>query len=474
MNRNRRDFLKTSGAGIAMSILPAVLANEGDDTPQKNRPNILYLHTHDLGRYCQPYGYAIPTPNMQKLAEAGVLFYNCFSAAPTCSPSRAALLTGQYPHNCGMLGLAHRGDFRLYDYKHHIIHTLRKAGYYSALIGVQHIIDQRSVKEIGYDEIVPVSHSAENIAGSAAKWLQNPPKQPFFASVGFSVTHREFAKPGPQDDARYCRPPEPIPNTPETRYDMACYKASARILDKCYGVVLDALRKNGLDDNTLVICTTDHGIAFPSMKCNLTDHGTGVALIMRGPGGFTGGKTCDAMISQMDVFPTVCDILGIDKPDWLQGKSFIPVIRGDAAEINDEVFAEVNYHAAYEPMRAVRTKRWKYIKRFDNHTTPVLPNCDDGPSKDLWLKSGWKDKTIAQEQLYDLVFDPIEVNNLTYSIDPQTRKVLDDMRSRLDRWMKATNDPLLKGPIVPPPGAIWRANDPNGLSPQEPPLEIKQ
>src|SRR5512142_997240 len=90
---------------------------------QMPQPNILYIHSHDTGRYTQPYGHAVPTPNIQRLAEEGMLFRQAYCAAPTCSPSRAALLTGQSPHNNGMLGLAHRG-FALYDYGHHIVHTL--------------------------------------------------------------------------------------------------------------------------------------------------------------------------------------------------------------------------------------------------------------------------------------------------------------------------------------------------------------
>ena len=101
-------------------------------------PNILYIHSHDTGRWIQPYGCAVPTPNLQRLAEGGVLFRQAFCAAPTCSPSRAALVTGTYPHCNGMMGLAHRG-FSLNDYNHHVLHTLRACGYYSALSGVQHI-----------------------------------------------------------------------------------------------------------------------------------------------------------------------------------------------------------------------------------------------------------------------------------------------------------------------------------------------
>src|ERR1044071_886775 len=96
--------------------------------PTARTPNILYIHSHDSGRYLQPYGYAVPTPNLQKFASEGVLFRRAFSAAPTCSPSRASLLTGQCPHQNGMLGLAHRG-FSMADYSRHMLHTLRKAGY---------------------------------------------------------------------------------------------------------------------------------------------------------------------------------------------------------------------------------------------------------------------------------------------------------------------------------------------------------
>jgi N-sulfoglucosamine sulfohydrolase len=424
-------------------------------------PNILYIHSHDTGRYVQPYGHDVPTPNIQRLAERGILFRQSYCAGPTCSPSRAALLTGQYPHSSGMIGLAHRG-FSLCDYSQHIVHTLRKAGYESTLIGVQHIAQDASV--IGYDHTVPLkSHRAQHVVPAAVEFLHSAPQEPFFLSVGFAETHREFAPLGPDEDPRYCLPPAPLPDTPETRQDMAQFKASARVLDGAIGAVLDALDANDLADNTLVICTTDHGIAFPGMKCNLTDHGIGVMLIMRGPGGFEGGKVCDAMISHTDLYPTICELVGIEPPNWLQGKSIMPLIRGEVEQIHDQVFAEVTYHAAYEPMRGVRTLRYKYIRRFEARDSPVLPNCDDGPSKDVWMKHGWQQEAPAMEQLYDLVFDPNEAYNL--ADHPSLTKVLAEMRSRLDRWMRETDDPLLQGPVAAPPGA--RVNDPDGTSPRE-------
>ncbi len=456
--QTRRDVIRRIGAGA--------LASQAVRGADAGRPNILYLHSHDTGRYIEPYGCGVPTPNLQKLANEGVLFRHAFDAAPTCSPSRASLLTGCCPHSNGMLGLAHRG-FSLHDYKRHILHTLRPKGYRSTLIGVQHI--SRTPAEIGYDEIVRTqgTHVAQ-VAPAAVRFLKQAPKEPFLLTVGFTETHREYPEPGPKEDPRFTLPPAPVSDTPETRLDMARFHASARVLDQGMGEVLNALEASGLAGNTLVICTTDHGIAFPAMKCNLTAHGTGVFLILRGPGGFTGGKVSEAMVSHMDLFPTVCDLLGIEHPAWLEGKSLMPLMRGEAAEIHDELFAEVNYHAAYEPARAARTQRWNYIRHYGDKHTPVLPNCDDGLSKDVWLKAGWKAREVPREELYDTLFDPNETRNLAgekaYAND------LARMRERLDGWMRRTDDPLLRGPVKAPAGA--RINDADGISPKEEPRVV--
>ena len=200
------------------------------------------------------------------------------------------------------------------------------------------------------------------------------------------------------------------------------------------------------------------------MKGNLTDHGIGVMLIMRGPGGFRGGKVCDALVSHIDVFPTLCGLLHIERPRWLQGVSLLPLVRGEVEELHEAIFAEVTYHAAYEPQRAVRTQRWKYIRRFDHHLGPVLANCDDSPSKDVLMRHGWTERSRPLEQLYDLVFDPNEACNMANDLSMAV--VLEDMRTRLDDWMFKTDDPLLRGPVAAPPGA--ELNDPAHLSPSYP------
>ncbi|MEM7531143.1 MAG: sulfatase [Chloroflexota bacterium] len=439
------------------------------------QPNIIYIHSHDTGRYVQPYGYNVPTPNIQRLADQGVLFRQAFCAAPTCSPSRAALLTGQSPHSAGMTGLVNRG-FGLNDYSQHILHTLHDAGYHTVLAGLQHL--HRDRDQLGFDEIVapPTSRKVDDVAPAAVKFITTVRKSnanPFFIDIGFGETHREFPPIGPDDDPNKMRPPAPLPDTPETREDMAAYCTMARKLDEGVGMVLDALDEAGLADETLVILTTDHGVAFPGCKGNLTDHGMGVMLMMRGSsqiadGNFVGGRTINAMISHIDVFPTLCDLLSIDAPSWLQGKSFMPVMSGEVDEINDEIFGEVSYHAAYEPKRAIRTKRYKYIRRYvaehTGHAGPVLANCDDSISKDVWLDHGWADQEIAVERLYDLVFDPNETNNL--ATDAGYQDILADLQARLHEWMVRTDDPILQGGVIPtPPTAVINKID--ARSPKE-------
>ena len=408
----------------------------------------------------QPYGAAVQTPRIQALAEDGVTFRQAFCAASTCSASRACLLTGQYAHSNGMLGLAHRG-WSLNDYQHHIVHTLHEAGYRSTLVGEQHISKRPDI--IGYDEVVKLATTrATDVAPVTIDMLRETDGQPFFMSVGFFETHREFFAPPPGEE-NHVQPPPGLPDTPETRRDMAAFNASARSLDAGIGEVLDALDELGLSENTLVICTTDHGMPFPGAKTTLTDRGLGVFLILRGPGGFRGGRVSDALVSHVDLFPTICDLLEIPRPEWLQGVSLLPLARG-AEAVRDEVFAESTYHAAYEPQRAIRTARWKYIRRFGSRATPVPVNIDDSPSKDVLMRHGWPERPVDPEQLYDLVFDPAEARNAV--ADPELAPVVADLGSRREAWMRDTGDPLVDGPVAPPPGAEY--NEQDQTSPGEP------
>jgi N-sulfoglucosamine sulfohydrolase len=428
-------------------------------------PNILYVHSHDTGRYVQPYGYPVPTPNIQHLADQGVLFRQAFCAAPVCSGSRASLLTGQSTHATGMLGLAHRG-YRLRYPERHIVHVLRSAGYWSGLVGEQHLSSDPA--DLGYDHVVDLDTTrVHDVAPAATRLIAERAGagEPFFLSIGFFETHREYFEPSSVRDALYSRPPENIVDTAVTRRDMASFKASARSLDQGVGAVLNALEENGMASNTLVVLTTDHGLAFPGAKATMFDRGLGVMLLIRGPGGFQQGRVVDSLVSHLDIFPTICDVAGIDPPGWLEGRSLLPLVRGEVDEVHQEVFAEVTYHAAYEPQRAVRTSRYKFVKRYDDqHTGRVLANVDDSPTKDVMLRSGWADTKPPQEALYDLRLDPGEGANLID--DPALADVLSDLRRRLGEWMRRTDDPLLLGPVPPGDGTSYNTVD--QISPGDP------
>ncbi len=435
------------------------------------RPNIVYLHSHDTGRYVQPYGAPVVSPNLQRFAEEGVMFRDAHAAAPTCSPSRAGLLTGQMPHNAGMMGLTHRG-WRLHDYGQHLVHTLHGAGYASALAGVQHIAPEPGgAKQLGYHQQLPnTGMRAADILPAALAYLAKPPDQPFFLSVGFVETHLlpqaaplDSSFGYPHGDARYITPPSPLPDTPETRQDVADFQVSLSALDSSYGALLGALERSGQAENTLVIITTDHGLPLPGMKGQLTVQGTGVSLFLRGPGGFSGGRVCDALVSQLDIYPTLCELLELPSPPWLQGTSLLPLVRGEAERVHEEIFTESTHHVAYEPQRAVRTDHYTYIRRFGVRAHPVLLNCDDSPSKDVWLKQGWQGCAEPQHMLFDRTFDSGERQNRSGHLD--YAEVETDLRNRLHRWQQATQDPLLNGPIPVPPGTLER--DPDGVSPSE-------
>jgi arylsulfatase A-like enzyme len=418
-----------------------------------HRPNILYLHAHDVGRHIGPYGHAVQTPSLQQLAEQGVLFRQAFAAAPTCSPSRAALLTGQSPHESGMTGLAHRG-FSLTDPGQHLAAHLRRHGYRTVLAGGQHVT-AGDPAALGYDVVTapaaPDVGNAAPIAAQALEWLGASPNGiPFFLDVGFSEAHRPF-RAVDASAGRYLRPPAPIPDTPETRMDTAGFLAEVQEVDRGAGIVLDALDRSGLAESTLVICTTDHGPAFPSMKATLTDHGLGVMLLMRGPGDFTGGQVIDALVSQIDLYPTICDLAGIPHPGWLRGSSLLPLVSGETSSLHDAIFGEQTFHAAYEPQRTVRTSRWRYIRRYGEGTSLVKPNVDHGPSRDVWMAHGWTDSVIDAEQLYDCLFDPNQACNL--AMDDRLQHGKAELSDRLDRWMCESNDPLIAGDVALPHGA---------------------
>ncbi len=447
--------------------------------------NILYLNSHDTGRYIQPYGYAVETPHLQRLAEEGTLFRDAHCAAPTCSPSRAGLLTGQSAHGSGMVGLAHRGG-KLLQPERHLAHFLKSRGYETVKAGFTHVGNDHAAH--GYTVIGNNDFKdSEATTRFAVDFLRHRPAdgRPFYLDVGYLETHRvgdgysqEHDSPKDGDgDPGYVMPPPVFADTPETRRDWLDYRHSVERLDRHYGRILDALEAAGLADDTLVLATTDHGLPKPEMKCQLTHHGTGVLQIIRFPKGLGRGQVIDALVSHLDFYPTVCELLGAAAPEWLEGHSLLPLVRGEAEAIREDLRAEVTFHAAFEPKRSVRTKRWNYIRNFAAPHATVMPNCDAGLSKTHRMEAGMKERITPAEELYDLVFDPQERCNLLEkkSLAPVHREAYEDLKQRLDAWMRATDDPLLSDDpaVMPLPHKVntWEQDHPGPGSTEWDPAE---
>ena len=425
--------------------------------------NVIYINTHDSGRMLSPYGYDIPTENLKKLAEDSVVFTNAFCAGPTCSPSRAALLTGTFPHQNGMLGLAQRG-FSLYNPEKHLANFLKNNGYNTCLCGIQHEygwyldLEKNGLHNLGYKEIITTDSKPfkkeelhlwdRNNAIEVVRWLDNyNEEKPFLLSFGMHSTHRPYpVEVAEFIDERYIVPPYPITNNEENRHDHAQYMTTAHYADENIKMIVDALKRNNLYENSIIIFTTDHGLALPFNKCNLTDTGIGVSLIMKVPNADSNGKVVDSLVSQIDVFPTLCELLKLNKPDYLEGKSFAEAFADNKAFLDEYIFAEVNFHTSYEPVRCVRTKRYKYIKYYDETWNKVnLSNMDESVPKDFLMNNGLKEKVKYREGLFDLYYDPTERNNLADDI--KYKEILKNLRKVLLEKQIKTDDPILKGAL---------------------------
>ena len=374
-----------------------------------------------------------------------------------------------------MLGLVHRG-FGLDDPGKHLVNYLHGNGYRTVLAGIQHETSDKPAT-LGYEENIqaPMDKSISDLGRRfmardsvhterVCELLRQAQERPFFISLGLFSTHRPFPEEPDADlEANYLRGPLPILDNDDCRRDWAAFCTMARHVDRCFGQVLTTLAEQGLADSTLVIVTTDHGPAFPWMKCNLNDAGCGVMLMLRMPG-MPAGVVSDALVSHLDVFPTLCEWTGLPRPQHeLRGRSLMPLLRGEEQELHDDLFAEINFHVALDVQRSVRSKRYRYVRRYDDYERVILPNIDDGLSKRFLRREADLDARarIPEEQLFDLYYDPLACHSV--AAEASHAPVLADMRQRLQSWMVATQDPLLAGPIKAPTGSRLSRQD--GLEP---------
>ena len=416
------------------------------------RPNILLVICHDLGRRLGCYGQDVRTPNMDSLAADGVVFTNYFCTAAQCSPSRGSIMTGKFPHRNGLMGLAHIG-WEFSEGEKTLPMYLNEAGYSTHLFGLQH--ESADPLRLGYRHVH--LHEGSGFARRAAqdvtaflRQAAKGPGQPFFANVGTVEPHRPYQRPGyPSDDPATVAPLPYLPDRPGIREDLAGLNGLIAVLDEAVGRIAAALDETGLAENTLLIFTTDHGIAMPRAKGTCYDPGIETALIMRMPGWLDGGVRRGELLSNVDLLPTLLEVAGGKIPRDLDGYSFLPMLKGEPYERRDHIFVEMTWHDKYNPMRGIRTEAYKYIRNFGDRPLVFLP-------LDIYQGLAGEETcgefygcSRPEEELYDLRRDPLEHRNLVG--DAAYASVLDNLRQRVQEWMEATDDPLLKGPVEPPP-----------------------
>jgi arylsulfatase A-like enzyme len=308
----------------------------------QNRPNVLLISCHDLGQHLGCYGIeTVDTPHIDRLAEQGVRFSRSFCVNPGCSPSRASLATGRYPHSHGVMGLTH-GLFAwaLHEGEVHLQARFEQAGYHTALLGVCHEV--REPQKLGFSEYLrptrehPEQARAMTLAASAEQFLagRRDGAEPFYLQLGFFEPHREPGHPTHwpathRPARRQVTVPPYLVDDAGAREELAYFEASVRTVDDAMGRILAALDENGLADDTLVVFTADHGIPFPRAKCSVYNPGLEVPLILRWPNGpWQAGAVLDELISNVDYLPTLCDLLDLPRADNHQGFSYAPLLRG--------------------------------------------------------------------------------------------------------------------------------------------------
>jgi N-sulfoglucosamine sulfohydrolase len=441
-------------------FLAGTLAAAAADT----RPNILYCLADDWSwPHAGVYGdQVIHTPTFDRVAREGMRFNYCFSAAPSCTPSRAAMVTGQYPHrleegSCLWGFLPHK--FPVYP------DLLEKAGY--AVGSTRKGWGPGDFRAGGFTH----NPAGQSYSDFATFLKAVPEDKPFCFWFGSNDPHRPYepgvgASSGLKTD--HVVVPPFWPDNETSRSDVLDYYWKVQRFDREVGELLAALEKAGKLQNTLVVMTGDNGWPFPRCKANLYDGGTRQPLAVRWPAKVKAGQACDDFINLMDLSPTFLEAAGLKPLPEMTGRSFLGLLTGaEKCGSRDTVFLERERHANVRagdtgyPIRAIRTRDFLYIRNLRPDRWPAgdpvahkdpkhaFGDCDDGPTKNYIIDH--RDEPVVQqffqlcfakrpaEELYDVSKDPHQIHNVAGQSDyADARKQL---RARLDQWMKDTADP---------------------------------
>jgi len=433
------------------------------------RPNILLIFSDDHGvEDSGVYGNAIiKTPNIDQLATEGMRLNNAFATQAICAPSRQSLYTGLYPMHHG----GHRNHTEVLPDTLSLPHYFEPLGYQVHLAGKTHFGPSEAFP---FNKLSTSKNTFSDSSSSIAQYFAdmqrvfNQPDQPFFIVAATSLPHTQFGiNEGYPEPENYDPKTIPLPpyliDTPETRTERAGYYELVSRLDSDIGTLLQLLKNSAAADNTLVIYTSDHGAGFAFEKWTNYDAGLRVPLIVKWPNIIQPNSENDALVSLIDLLPTLMQTAGGQAPEGIDGKSFLPLLNGDAYDHREVIFAShttlgIRNASDATPIRSVRSKRYKYIRNLNPDglfTNNVTEKGQGGWFS--WLEKAKGDAFTKQqirryqqrpsEEFYDLLNDPYELNNLADSADVQTEKA--KLSARLDAWMVQQNDLGLDAPVTP-------------------------
>ncbi len=448
-----------AAAMVILLTVPGVLAAPSRPADQRN---VLLLISDDHGLELGCGGNpVIKTPHLDRLAAQGVRFTHAFTTVASCSASRSVIFTGLFNHANGQYGHQHSfHNFHTHTRVKSLPALLNARGYRSAIVAKFHV---QPTSVYPFEVIRAGGRDIPGIAAAARKFLMAQPDKPFCLVIGFADPHRsrvgfgDESRPKDLPTTAY-RPgdvivPSYLPDTPTVRKELVSYYCAVSRMDAGVGRVLDALADAGAADNTLVIYISDNGPAFPGAKTTLYDPGIHLPLIVRSPTVAKGGSTHRAMVSWVDLVPTILEWTRTQRPHGLHGRSFLGILDDPSPAGWDTVFASHTFHEVtmYYPMRVIRTREYKYVLNLAHKLDyPFASDLYASPTWQEVLKTGatrYGPRAVdayihrPREELYHLPTDPDEVKNLVG--DPAHRKALDELRARLKAWQKRTRDPWI-------------------------------
>lgn len=449
---------------VTCIFLTAFQFKKYSKTLPPSRPNILWISCEDMSFHLSCYGSKlVKTPNIDRLAAQGTRYTNVFTTAGVCAPSRSAIITGMYQQSIGTHNMrtlaasaavgadAYPKGFKGYsavlpEYVKCFPEYLRAAGYYCT----------NNVKEDYQFEAPP---TAWDESSTKAHWRNRPDKsQPFFAIFNFTVTHesqvwsraKEPLLVKPED----VEVPPYYPDIPEVRLDIARHLSNAMVMDQQAGKILEQLREDGLEENTIVFFFSDHGDGLPFVKREITQRGLRVPFIVKNPFIRQENNVDNQMISFVDLAPTVLSLAGIAVPKHIQGQAFLgqqkaKTPRQYAFAARDRMDSE------YDRVRSIHDGHFQYLRNYmpekpyyqniryrlqQPSMQAILKLKEAGKLNEIQMQ--WFRATKPQEELYDCESDPHQFRNLVEM--PEYQAKLKELRKVYDQWIQAVGDKAIE------------------------------